>query len=306
MAASFRSELIKKSPEPIDLYEVSLDTARIQGAQDEAPFVDYIRALVSGRKVDLIVPVGAPAAFFVQRHRPQLFPATPMLIVGADKRRISSAMLTDNDAAVLLDLDLPAYLKNILRLRPDTTDVAVVVGNSPVERYWTSELHRDFQPLADHLNIEWFNDLTLDEMLKRASAMPPRSSIFWFLLSEDSLGVPYSQDQALEKMREVANVPIFGMGDFEMGRGIVGGPLMQTQTLGRQAAEVGLRILKGEKPGGINPPYVLFGTSVYNSRELQRWNINKSRVPSGSILQFRQLTAWEQYRWQSLPLLRLC
>jgi C4-dicarboxylate-specific signal transduction histidine kinase len=30
MAASFRAELVKKSPEPIDLYEVSLDTARVQ------------------------------------------------------------------------------------------------------------------------------------------------------------------------------------------------------------------------------------------------------------------------------------
>ena len=77
MAGSFRSELIKKSSEPIDLYEVSLDTARIENPQDEAPFVDYIRALLSGRKVDLIVPIGAPAAFFVQRHRSQLFPATP-------------------------------------------------------------------------------------------------------------------------------------------------------------------------------------------------------------------------------------
>jgi signal transduction histidine kinase len=303
MAGSFRSELIKKSPEPIDLYEVSLDTARIQNAQDEAPFVDYIHALLSGRKIDLIVPIGAPAAFFVQRHRPQLFPTTPMMIVGADKRRISSAMLTENDTAVLLDLDLPAYLKNILRLRPDTTDVAVVVGNSPVERYWTSELRRDFQSLADQLNIEWFNDLTFDEMLKRTSAMPPHSSIFWFLLSEDSAGIPYSQDRALEMMREVANVPIFGMGDFEMGRGIVGGPLMQTQALGQQAAEVGLRILKGEKPGGIKPPSVLFGTPVYDSRELQRWNINEFRVPSGSVLQFRPLSAWEQYHTQIIAII---
>ena len=31
MAASFREELIKNSPEPIDLYEVSLDTARVSG-----------------------------------------------------------------------------------------------------------------------------------------------------------------------------------------------------------------------------------------------------------------------------------
>ena len=64
MAGSFRVELIKQSPEPINLYEVSLDTARVQDPQDEGPFLDYIRALLSGRKLDLIVPVGAPAAFF--------------------------------------------------------------------------------------------------------------------------------------------------------------------------------------------------------------------------------------------------
>ena len=57
MAGSFRGELVKQSPDPVDLYEVSLDTARIQDPKDEAPFVEYIRALVSGRKLDLIVPV---------------------------------------------------------------------------------------------------------------------------------------------------------------------------------------------------------------------------------------------------------
>ena len=238
MAASFREELIKKSQEPIDLYEVSLDTARIENSQDEGPFVDYIHALLLGRKLDLIVPVGASAAFFLQRHRQTIFPTTPMLIVGADVRRISNATRAANDTAVLLDLDLPAYLKNILQLRPETRDIAVVVGNTPVERYWTSELRRDFQTFADRVNIVWFNDLTFDEMLKRAAAMPPQSAIFWFLLSEDAAGVPYSQDRALETMREVAAVPIFGMGDFELGRGIVGGPLMQTSALGRQAAEV--------------------------------------------------------------------
>src|SRR5271169_4723867 len=175
MAGSFRAELIKKSPEPIDLYEVSLDTARVHDPQDEGPFVEYIRALLSGRKLDLIVPVGAPAAFFMQRHRAQLFPTTPMLIMGADMRRVPGATLTDNDTSVSLNLDLPAYLENILRLRPETTDVAVVVGDSPVERYWTEELRRDFQPLANRVNITWFNDLTFDEMLARAAAMPPQS-----------------------------------------------------------------------------------------------------------------------------------
>ena len=211
MAGSFRAELIKRSPEPIDLYEVSLDTARVQDPKDEGPFVEYIRAVLAGRKFDLIVPVGAPAAFFVQRHRQLLFPTTPMLTVGADVRRISTATRTNDDAAVLLDLDLPAYLKNILHLLPETTEIAVVVGNSPVERFWASELRRDFQPFARQVNITWFDDLSFGEMLERAATMPPQSVIFWFLLSEDAAGIPYSQDRALEMMREVAVAPIFGM-----------------------------------------------------------------------------------------------
>ena len=122
-----------------------------------------------------------------------------------------------------------------MRLRPDTTDVSVVVGNSPVERYWTSELHRDFQPFADRVKIEWFNDLTFDEMLSAPPQCHRQSTVFWFLLSEDAAGIPYSQDRALETMREVASVPLFGMGDYEIGRGIVGGPLMQIQRLGNRA-----------------------------------------------------------------------
>ena len=298
MAASFRAALIKQSPEPIDLYEVSLDTARVQDPQDEGPFLDYIRALLFGRKLDLIVPVGAPAAFFMQRHRAQLFPATPMLIVGAELRRIPSATLTENDTGILLDLDVPAVLKNILRLRPETTDVAVVVGNSPVERFWTTELRRDFQPFADGVNITWFNDLTFGEMLTRAATMPPQSAILWILLSEDAAGIPHSQDRALETMREVASVPIFGIGDYELGRGIVGGPLMQIQALGQQAAEVGLRILKGQTPRGINPASVVFGTPMYDWRELRRWGISEARIPPGSIVQFREPIVWERYRWQ--------
>src|SRR5579872_2928902 len=74
MAASFHTELVKDSPNPIDFYEVSVDTARVQDREGEAPFVEYIRALLDKRKLDLVVPVGAPAVFFVQRHRAELFP----------------------------------------------------------------------------------------------------------------------------------------------------------------------------------------------------------------------------------------
>jgi signal transduction histidine kinase len=305
MAASFRAELIRRSPEPIDLFEVSLDTARAQDQQDDGPFVDYIHALLSARAPDLIVPIGAPAAFFVQRNRQRLFGVAPMLVVGADRRRVPDSDLKDSDTGVLLDLDLPAYFENILRLRPETTEIAVVVGNSPVERYWASELHHDSQRFANRVNITWFDGLTFGEMLGRAATMPPTSVIFWFLLSEDAAGVPYSEDRAFEAIRDVANVPVFGMGDYQLGRGIVGGPLMQTQALGKQAAEVGLRILKGESLLHARPPWVTFGTPMYDWRELQRWKISEASLSPGSNVVFRQPAMWDQYRWQIVTTLAI-
>lgn len=298
MAGSFRVELLKKSKQPIDLYEVSLDTARAQSRQDEAPFVEYIRALLAGRKVDLIVPIGAPSAFFVQRNRQLLFPDTPMLIVGAARRRISDNSLAENDAVVLSDLDLTEYLASILKLLPQTTDVAVVVGNSPVERYWTSELARAFQPFTDRVKIEWFNDLTFDAMLQRAAAMPPTTAILWFLLSEDAAGIPYLEEPALDGMREVASVPIFGTGDYQMGRGIVGGALLPTQKLGALGADAALRILNGEKASAVKTPDVVLNSTAYDWRELRRWKISENQLPPNSIVLFREPTAWEQYRWQ--------
>ena len=125
MASSFRAELIKKSPERIDLYEVSLDTARVQELHEEGLFIDYVQTLLKGRKLDLIVPVGAPAAFFVQRNRQRLPSSTRVLIFGADHRRIPESSLTVDDATALHENDMPAHLENILRLLPETKNVAV-------------------------------------------------------------------------------------------------------------------------------------------------------------------------------------
>ena len=73
--------------------------------------------------------------------------------------------------------------------------------------------------------------------------------------------------------------------------------MLSTQELGRRAAEVAVRILNGERPGNIKSAPVGLGLPVYDWRELQRWNIAEARLPTGSIVQFREQSLWERYRW---------
>ena len=42
---------------------------------------------------------------------------------------------------------------------------------------------------------------------------------------------------------------------------------------------------------------------MYDWRQLQRWSIDEARLPPGSIVQFRQPSAWQRYRWPVMGVL---
>src|SRR5262249_59004263 len=142
----------------------------------------YLHALFAGRNLDLVVSIGGPATRFVQQHRPQLFPSTPMLISATEQRRIDVAALTANDTVVAATIDFPALIDNILRVRPQTTHIAVALGASPLEKFWVEELRHEFQRFTNRVTFEWFSGLTLDQMRDRAAALSPQSAIHYGLV----------------------------------------------------------------------------------------------------------------------------
>src|SRR5262245_29565071 len=68
----FRSELARRSPEPVDLYEVSLVTARFADEEVQGAYAEYLRSLTINRQLDLIVAIGGPAAGFLQKFRQKI------------------------------------------------------------------------------------------------------------------------------------------------------------------------------------------------------------------------------------------
>jgi signal transduction histidine kinase len=293
----FREELVRRWPQPLDIYEASLDTARLGDARGEGQFADYLRALFGGRRLDLIVSVGGPAASFVQRHRGELFPATPMLITALEERNIDASAMTANDTVVAIRLDFGVMIDNILRLLPETANVAIALGASPLERYWRGEMPRDLQRFAGRPNFIWLDELSFEEMRKRAATLPPRSAVLYWLLFVDAHGVPHEQDRALGALHAQASAPIFSFLDRYVGRGIVGGPVLWRDEISDRAAAVAIRLLAGEAAGDIKTPPLGLGTPVYDWRELRRWKISEARLPPCSIVQFREPTVWEQHRW---------
>ena len=159
---AIRAELDRQSPWPLDIIDYSLVTARFSDENPEAPFVEYLRALFAKHPLDLIVSIGAPAAAFVQRHRQRLFATTPMVFTAVDQRRVQYSNLTANDAAVAVRINYLSAFENILQVLPDTKDVIVVVGASPIEKFWKEAIGKEVEPLANRIKLSWTDELSFE------------------------------------------------------------------------------------------------------------------------------------------------
>jgi hypothetical protein len=104
---------------------------------------------------------------------------------------------------------LTGLVEDILQLAPETTNIVVVLGASPFERYWTAEFRRAFEPFTHRVSFTWVNDLSFEQLLERAATLPPRS--FIALLIRDAAGVTHNEDDALQRLHAVANAPINGL-----------------------------------------------------------------------------------------------
>ena len=302
-ARSIRGELQRQSPWQLDITDHSLVTARSRNADPEVPFVAYLNALFAEQQPDLIVCIGAPAAVFVQRHRPQLFANIPMVFTAVEERRVQFSALSKNDAVVPVRIDYLAAIENILQVLPDTENVTVVVGTSPIEQFWKEEIGKAVKPLTNRVSFTWTNHLSFDDLLKHAAALPPHSAIFWELMIVDAAGVMHEGNTALARLHAVSKAPIFSYDESFFGHEIVGGPLLAVLDSSRQTAAVAVRVLGGETASDIKIPSVQFSTPKFDWREMQRWGISESRLPPGSEVLFREPTAWERYRWQITSIL---
>ena len=291
----FRRELSRQSLEPVNFFEVSVRATPFSVTTHEESVVNYVQATTTAvGQFDLVVSMGGTAAAFVEKYGERLFPATPIIQAAGDARFMSDASARVNLTTVAVIADMPRAIDNILVLLPNTTTVFVVTGNSAPEEYWRKAMAREFERFKDRLTFVWLNELSFTEILKRSSALPPNSAIFYPTMVVDGKGVFHSEERALAQLHAVANAPIFALNDFQLGQGIVGGSLLAVNDVARNTADVALRILRGESPGHIKTAPYRAGAPTYDWRELRRWGISEARLPAGSIVQFRQPSLWDQ------------
>jgi PAS domain S-box-containing protein len=294
--SGIREALESPGVQPIEFYTEYLDLAHHPEGTYLHSLLNLLQTKYSGQKIDLLIPVGDQALTFLQAHGNSLFPGAPIVFCAVAKQQVEGLKPPPNSSGVVSWVDVQGTLAAATKLQPETRRVVVVGGTSKTDKAFQHIAQEALRPYEGQLEVTYLTDLSMAEILQRVSSLPPQTIIIYLSMFRDSTGYGFVPQEALERVAQAANAPVYALWENLLGHGIVGGQLMNFKAQGRVAGELGGRVLNGERPENI--PMVYKGANVYEFdwRQLKRWGLKESDIPPGSLVRFRQQSLWESHK----------
>ncbi len=290
-----RSALGADAAIPVHFYTEALDLSWFPDGEVERAMLDLLQAKYASRNLALVITVGPPALRFALLHRATIFPGVPLVFVAARQATIADLPLPPDATGMWMDRDWHANVELILRLHPDTRRIAFVSGGgtTPSTAAEFKRVAASYQGRFEPIEL---TDRTFEEMLKEAAALPEHTVILVGLFLRDRAGRTFTNAEVAGHVARAASVPVYSVLDVHVGRGIVGGYVVSWEQQARRAAALALRILRGERLGPAAATAEGTNAYVFDARVLERWRIDRRRLPPGSVVLFHEPSLWELYR----------
>jgi PAS domain S-box-containing protein len=290
----------------VEIHNEFLDVSRFPVSSYQDDLAKFLGRKYAGRKIDLFIAGLSSGLDYALKYRDEIFPGAPIVFCAIDGKEIQSRQLPADVIGVPIQMDLADSLEVGLRSRPSTRRVYVVVGKSKFDQYWEGEARAAFQNFSQQVEVVYLAGLPMAQLLTQLAELPDHSLIYYLHIFEDGDGKVYAPAEALDLIARKANAPVFCHVDSYIGRGAVGGRAFSFESAGRNAGELGARLLAGEKPEAIGIQQPGENAYMFDWRQLKRWGIKESSLPAGSVVRFKVPSLWDTYKWQIGMLVSVC
>ncbi|MDD2733315.1 MAG: ABC transporter substrate binding protein [Desulfuromonadaceae bacterium] len=198
------------------------------------------------------------------------------------------------------DPDMPGTQKLLLQLAPLTKRIVFPgMADDPSYRANRATAAKSLTALPPQVTAEFPEYPDVDAALAALRTLPNDSAIVVMANMHTKGGEGISSQRVVELVSAAAPVPVFTNWDFAVGQGAVGGSVISGVEQGRLAAEMAVRILRGERPESIPVHRGAGKTFLFDYRQLARFGIPASLLPPKSTVinqpPVQQLPVWVTY-----------
>src|SRR5262245_61088703 len=290
---AIRATLQAGSTGPIRLYTEYLGLSWFSEETRELALRDLLQKTYAARRPDVVVVWGSGGLDFVLRHRAAMFEGVPIVFCSVDPALLPQLDADSAVTGVARRIDWTGSLDLIRRLHPGTREIAIVTGSSPLDVRWEAEARRALTGYP--VTITYLARQPMPELLKTVEHLSSGATILYGAVLRDGVGRPYLPHEVLDLLVKTSRVPIYAVTPAMLGRGVVGGRFLDFAAQGVTAAQLVLRVLRGERLGPADI-VVADNPHLFDWHQLRRWGIDERRLPAGSDVRFREASVWDLYK----------
>jgi signal transduction histidine kinase len=288
-----RSTVEARSPVPVAFYTEYLDTNLFDGDLAQPELRALLRRKYATRPLDLIIAAGSRPLRMALHNRSELFSGAPIVFVSVDPRAAADLRLEGDVTGTWLQMGWAQTLDLARRLQPETRRAVVVGGASPTDRVWMDEADRQLTRAMGSVEISYLAGPRFDDVLKVVADLPPGTVVLVGTFLRDAAGRDFLNPEAIRRIAAASRVPTYALTDNSVGTGAVGGQVVSYEAHGQAAADLALRVLGGGRPAPTGEGTIV---PVVDARQLGRWGLDARRLPTGTVVRFREASLWEQHR----------
>lgn len=277
----------------IKLYIEYLDAKRNTSEEYYNKLKELINLKAQKEKFDLVLASDNVALDFMLKYGDEFFPNIPVVFCGINNFVPQMIEGRDNYFGVAEKAEHAQTINAIKKLFPERKKVFIINDNTVTGKAILREFQKILPVFKDELDIEFFSDFTLDELKEKVASLNQEYVIYLLVINRDANNKFVSYKSGINYTRQASKVPIFGSWDFYVGKGIIGGKITRGKDQGAEAARIALKILNGEAQK-LNPCIIPESKYIFDYNELERFNIDPSDLPKGSIV-INKSIEWEFY-----------
>ena len=223
-----------------------------------------------------------------------LFPNVP-IIMDWNEDNVPLVPMPSNYVVLPRSIDVDKNIQLILKTSPLTKKIYIVIGDSTGERKIVKRLLEVQNRYAGQVEFDLLNKLPYPQMLDQIRSAGDNAAILFVQWFADVDGNSFVPAQVIQTICHEAKVPIYATDIQNLGSGAIGGFVYDFEITGETAGHAVLDILAGKKPSDNPVISAPSRTYAFDWRQLQRWRIDEHSLPSGSRIEYREISVWEQY-----------
>lgn len=233
--------------------------------------------------IDAIISTDDNALTFLTHYHQELFPHVPIIACGVNDINSISSKQEKLFTIIPEMIDIRSTIDIARKLHTNRKKLFVIVDRTPTGNNTYRILQDAVSSFLD-LDFIYLRDFSMEEVVQKVKLLSDNAIVLLLNFNRDSIGQVFTHMETISILSSVCPVPIYGVWDFFLGKGIIGGMLSKGSLQGRHASQLVLDFLSGVSPRDLNIDVGGQNQLLFDFRYLDKFGVSLSSLPKEALV----------------------